>query len=206
MHDQKEASSKNFALCSIPHDIFTHDPCKLINIVICREKVSLDRYRLHKLLQVRISLFSKKDNKFILDTFQSFRWIHSGANIHHYSGYAQVLKMHDCILTVTGLLVSIGSSAVFGTATRGWMMYYGASITVLGALDSTPIRSLVSKMVEPDEYGKVFTFTATSQAISSLVTSSVYQLVYKATLDTYPGALFLVAAGMLCIAVVISNF
>lgn len=119
--------------------------------------------------------------------------------------YSYVLKMHDCMLTITGLIVSLGSQVVFGTATKGWMMYYGASITVLGGLDSTPIRSLVSKMVEPDEYGKVFTFTATASGITSLFTSTVYQEIYAATVETYPGAVFLVGAGFLVIALVINQ-
>ena len=103
---------------------------------------------------------------------------------------------------MTGIAVSIGSSAVIGTATKGWMMYYAASFEVLGSLDSTPLRSLISKMVEPDEYGKVFTFMATASAIAGLVTSSAYQEIYSATLDFYPGTLYLVVSGMLTIALV----
>ena len=54
--------------------------------------------------------------------------------------YCYVLKMHDCMLTITGMMVNIESAAVSGTASVGWHMYYGASLTVVGALDSTPLR------------------------------------------------------------------
>ena len=47
----------------------------------------------------------------------------------------------------------------------GWMLYYAAAIGMLGALDSTPIRSMVSKMVEPTEFGKLFTFLSTAQGM-----------------------------------------
>ena len=40
------------------------------------------------------------------------------------------------------------------------MMYYASALTLLGGLGHTPLRSLMSKMVEPDEYGKIFTFTS----------------------------------------------
>ena len=82
------------------------------------------------------------------------------------------------------------------------MLYYGSSLTILGALDSTPIRSLVSKMVEPTEYGKLFTFTSTAAAISRLMTSSGFQEIYAATVSIYPGAMYLVSAGMSTIALV----
>ena len=49
-------------------------------------------------------------------------------------------------------------------ATKGWMMYYASALTLLGGLGHTPLRSLMSKMVEPDEYGKIFTFTSVTGA------------------------------------------
>ena len=80
-------------------------------------------------------------------------------------------------------------------------MYYAAAITVIGSLDSTPIRSLISKMVDPTEFGKVFTFAATASAIAGLLTESVYQEIYYSTISSQPGTVFLVAAGMLSISV-----
>ena len=82
------------------------------------------------------------------------------------------------------------------------MLYYGASIGILGALDSTPIRSLVSKMVEPSEYGKLFTFLATASSLTQLITSSGFQEIYAKTITIYPGAMYLVSAGLTFIAVV----
>ena len=38
------------------------------------------------------------------------------------------------------------------------MIYYASALTLLGGLDSTPLRSLLSKLVEPNEYGKIYTF------------------------------------------------
>ena len=116
--------------------------------------------------------------------------------------YCYLLKMNDCMLTITGLLVTVGGSIVMGTATKGWMLYYGAAIGILGALDSTPIRSLVSKMVEPTEFGKLFTFLSTAQGLTSLMTSSGFQEIYAKTITTYPGAMYLVSAGLSAIAVV----
>ena len=82
------------------------------------------------------------------------------------------------------------------------MLYYGSSFRILGGLDSTPIRSLVSKMVEPTEFGKVFTLLSMAQGLTSLVTSSGFQEIYAKTISIYPGAMYLVSAGLSSIAVV----
>ena len=115
--------------------------------------------------------------------------------------YCYGLKLHDCMLAATGLIMSIANNCIVGTATQSWMMYYAAAITVIGSLDSTPIRSLISKMVDPTEFGKVFTFAATASAIAGLLTESVYQEIYYSTISTQPGTVFIVAAGMLSISV-----
>ena len=108
------------------------------------------------------------------------------------------------LMTAPSCMIIFNFSFPFsiGTATKGWMLYYGAAIGILGALDSTPIRSLVSKMVEPTEFGKLFTFLSTAQGLTSLMTSSGFQEIYAKTITTYPGAMYLVSAGLSAIAVV----
>ena len=85
---------------------------------------------------------------------------------------------------------------------KGWMLYYGSAIGILGALDSTPIRSMVSKMVEPTEFGKLFTFLSIAQGLTFLISSSGFQEIYAQTISTFPGAMYLVSAGLSGIAVV----
>ena len=40
-----------------------------------------------------------------------------------------------------------------GLATKSWHPYFSSSLMVLGGIDTTPLRSLLSKMVEPSEFG-----------------------------------------------------
>jgi hypothetical protein len=82
------------------------------------------------------------------------------------------------------------------------MLYYGIAWSIMSGLDTTPLRSILSKMVEPDEFGKVFTLAGFSSSIATLVTSSVYQEIYAETVSVFPGAVFLTAAGLLSIALV----
>ena len=65
---------------------------------------------------------------------------------------------------------------------------------------------MVSKLVERDEYGKVFTFTSVASSITELITSSGFQEIYAATIDIYPGAFYLFGAGLVTLALVSSIF
>ena len=94
---------------------------------------------------------------------------------------------------------------------------------VLGGIDTTPLRSLLSKMVEPSEFGynfflvsnhyieiyysiiscrKIFTFAGVAFSLARLVTSSIYQDIYLNTVSFFPGFVYMVAAGMTCLALV----
>jgi hypothetical protein len=96
-----------------------------------------------------------------------------------------------------------------GLSKKGWMMYYGTSLSVLGGMSSTPLRSMLSKCVESHEYGKIFTLSSVASSLASLVSSVVIQEMYEYTLDTFPGAIYifhgsieLVAVGMMSIVYV----
>ena len=81
-------------------------------------------------------------------------------------------------------------------ATQGWMMYYASSLTVFGGLHNTPLRSLMSKIVEPTEFGKIFTLTGVAQSISTLITGSFFQEIYAETEASFPGLMYLIGAGI----------
>ena len=81
-------------------------------------------------------------------------------------------------------------------------MYYATALMVLGGIDTTPLRSLLSKMVQPTEFGKIFTFAGVSFSLARLVTSSIYQEIYADTVEFYAGLVYLIAAGTAGLALV----
>ena len=81
-------------------------------------------------------------------------------------------------------------------------MYYASALGILGALNSTPLRSLISKLVEPTEYGKIFTIAMVVSSLASLATRSGFQELYAETVATFPGLTYLVSAGIQSIALV----
>ncbi len=91
----------------------------------------------------------------------------------------------------------MSNSFVFATATKGWNLYYGTALSVIGGLEATPLTAQLSKMVQPTEFGKIFTLVGTTQSIAGMVTSSGYQAIYAATVSYNPGAIYFVVGGVL---------
>ena len=85
------------------------------------------------------------------------------------------------------------------------MIYYAGAFTILGNLHTTPLRSLTSKMVEPNEFGKIFTFVGVAISLAQLISSSLLLEVYADTVASFPGFMYLVSAGLACLALVITN-
>ncbi|KFM74722.1 Proton-coupled folate transporter, partial [Stegodyphus mimosarum] len=71
--------------------------------------------------------------------------------------------------------------------------YEGNIFGFLNGLGNLAVRSLISKLVDKDELGRVFSFLATCEAIVPLMASAIIARVFNATVRTFPGACFLVA-------------
>ena len=67
------------------------------------------------------------------------------------------------------------------------MMYFASGITLLGGIESTPLKSILSKCVETDEYGKIFTLAAVSSSVASLLGGAILPKIYQTFEDTNPG-------------------
>ena len=75
------------------------------------------------------------------------------------------------------------------------MLYIGSAIAFLDSTSTTVFRSLISKIVDADEVGKVFSVVAIFQALLPFVGSPMFGILYKNTVSTHPNAfLFLITA------------
>ena len=82
-------------------------------------------------------------------------------------------------------------------------MYYASALTMMGPSDGTPLRSFLSKCVDVDEYGKVFTLASVTSSVASLMTSALMQKIYEWTVVSFPGAMYLFSAGTECLSLIL---
>lgn len=65
------------------------------------------------------------------------------------------------------------------------------------------VRSIASKLVNSDELGKVNSLLSVSESFMPLLYTPLYAQVYANTMDTLPGAFFLMGGGLTIPAMVI---
>ena len=63
-------------------------------------------------------------------------------------------------------------------------------VGVLAMASATMVRSMVSKIVDPSEIGKIFSLVSSVDSAVPLVVSPALTAIYNATIDTFPGAFF----------------
>ncbi|KAF4107909.1 thymic stromal cotransporter homolog [Onychostoma macrolepis] len=83
-------------------------------------------------------------------------------------------------------------SMAFVTTTP--MYYLARSITLFALIPMPTIRSLLSKQVKGTSYGITFVMLQLSFKLASLVTTPIYTEIYQATLDTFPGFVFILSS------------
>ncbi|ODM92776.1 Solute carrier family 46 member 3 [Orchesella cincta] len=69
-----------------------------------------------------------------------------------------------------------------------------ASLQMFAGLISIVLRSMISKVVAKEEIARVFTFLACGEATMPIVGVPIYSYIFRHTLDTFPGAMFMVSA------------
>lgn len=77
-------------------------------------------------------------------------------------------------------------------ATTGQLFYTSAIIDLFFPTLAVALKSIIGRYVESDELGKVFSILGIMDAIDGFVFPTVYSIIYIHTLDSFPGAIFLV--------------
>ena len=90
---------------------------------------------------------------------------------------------------------SVINTLIWAFCTTEWMLYIGSAIAFLDSTSTTVFRSMITKIVKPDEIGKVFSVVAIFQAILPFIGAPLFGILYKNTVATQPNTfLFLIVA------------
>ncbi|XP_016360415.1 thymic stromal cotransporter homolog [Sinocyclocheilus anshuiensis] len=92
-------------------------------------------------------------------------------------------------------MVSFAAGIYFMAFVTTTPMYFLArSVTLFALIPMPTIRSLLSKQVRGTSYGITFVMLQLSFKLASLVTTPIYTEIYQATLDTFPGFVFILSS------------
>ncbi|KAG4067481.1 hypothetical protein HA402_002758 [Bradysia odoriphaga] len=116
--------------------------------------------------------------------------------------FSHLLKIDDALIGVMSSMSKILSSFVYAFAVTEWQLYLAPLVELLNGTSFIAMRSIATKLVESDELGKVNSLFGVAEALMPLVYAPMYASLYQATIETLPGAFFLVG-GLLTVPAVI---
>ncbi|CAH1792649.1 unnamed protein product [Owenia fusiformis] len=111
--------------------------------------------------------------------------------------------IHDTSVILFGALSKIGGLVLFGFSKYTWMVFLVAPLAMFQSFTVAGMRALMSKLVEPNEQGKMFAIVGIGESLCTLLGSTIFNNLYPATLKFYPGFSFFAAAGMMLIPIIL---
>ncbi len=100
-------------------------------------------------------------------------------------------KVNDAVLAIYGIVAKMFRLLLLAFAHSTWMVF----IAVIGgtpiAIAISAVKSLMSKTVDRDETGKVFSVISCGETLSSLVGALAFNELYSAVASFFPGLPFL---------------
>jgi len=105
--------------------------------------------------------------------------------------------LSDSVLALIGAVASIADYVFYGLVTSSLevLIWLGPVVGVLCNSLVIAIRSMLSKFVPADEIGKVFAVMGALDGVLPMVSVSLYNMVFQASIGTFPGAQFFFGAG-----------
>ena len=100
----------------------------------------------------------------------------------------------------------VASAAILPVTDSLWQFYLGFGLGTMGYCKYAVVRSLLSKCIDTDEVGKVFSILAVIASVAPVGGNPVFRQLYNKTLSTFPGAVFLLYAALLSLAGFVNLF
>jgi Na+/melibiose symporter-like transporter len=106
------------------------------------------------------------------------------------------LKWHDTTIMAVSAASVFANQFFVAFASVEWVLYVGLAVSLLGHGTSTMSRSLLSKLVGPDDVGKIFSVLGVTQALMPLVGTPFFGFLYRETVENNPAVFCFVTAGL----------
>lgn len=111
--------------------------------------------------------------------------------------------MTDVSITAIAVFSALTDSLIKLTAQNSTDMYIASATYVLNKLTVPLCRSLIATVIPKNEIGKVYSFISTFEALSTLIASPLYTLVYTQTFSFFAGAFYIITSAVCVIKLIL---
>jgi len=104
------------------------------------------------------------------------------------------LALPDHIIGLLATMSTCSEKVVTALANTGRSFIFARCLGLLGSQPSLIIRSLISKLVDNSDLGKVYAVLGSLENVIPLAFSPILTYTYNNTLDVYPGTIYAISA------------
>ncbi|XP_010876961.2 proton-coupled folate transporter [Esox lucius] len=125
-----------------------------------------------------------------------------------------LLVIFPLLMRVVGVMTLGKVSVLFRTAgfvlmafsTNTWMVFLVSLVSAPAGITQAVVRSLSSNVVDPDEQGAMFSFSASVETTCYMFAAVLFNGLYPLTLPTFPGMPFIAMAGFTLIVFILMQW
>ncbi|XP_045764916.1 proton-coupled folate transporter-like [Maniola jurtina] len=117
--------------------------------------------------------------------------------------FSNYMKLDDTLLGIISITSKIVASFAYSFARNDLEIYLAPLLEILNGTSFIAMRSIATKLVSGEEFGKVNSLFGLAEAMTPLIYGPLYSRVYIATINVLPGAVFLLGALLTLPAIVI---
>lgn len=121
-------------------------------------------------------------------------------------GLQKMLGLTEAGIAAVGYFCCILNSIAIAVAFKPWHLYLATVVCMLKGVADPMTRAFISNSAPPTDFGRIFSFTSTFEALMPLGAAPLYTFVYKNTLAQNPGAFSWISAGVYAICYCLSMF
>ncbi|CAL8099102.1 unnamed protein product [Orchesella dallaii] len=118
----------------------------------------------------------------------------------------QRMGVEDSTLAILGIVSRVAALVIYGLSINTYMAFSVPLAAVFSVFTIPATRSLLSKLVNSDEQGKIFAFVAMMEDLCTLSASLIFNSIYPLTRPIMQGLIFLLAAGALIIPIMLMGY
>ncbi|CAB3234916.1 unnamed protein product [Arctia plantaginis] len=118
----------------------------------------------------------------------------------------KLIGFGDLFTSNIAYISTLADSTIRAFAISSWHMYLGAGVSLFRGLSGPLIRSFLSKILPVVDVAKVFTLMSAIEGLCPIVAPILYNSLYRFTISTFPGAIYLLSSGVIAICVVCLSF
>jgi hypothetical protein len=116
--------------------------------------------------------------------------------------FVKFFKLTDPILAIVSLTCNLISKPILALTKKTFLIYTASTIDMFNSAPAIAVRSLLSKVVLPNELGRCYTVIALLEVLVHPIASIIYNTTYQVFIESFPGMFYFFSVTVLAICII----